>query len=97
MTTEEEDLRLRKIAERRADAKLAFRSHVIVYVVVNLGLIAINLMSSPEYLWFGWPLVGWGIGLVAHGLATYGYATGQRERMVEVELARLRSKGSSPP
>ena len=92
---DDDELRLRKIAERRADAKLAFRSHAIVYVAVNAGLAAINLTTSPQYFWFGWPLVGWGIGLLAHGLATFGYAGGERERMVEAELARLRKQGVS--
>jgi len=93
---DDEDRRLRKIAERRADAKLAFRSHVTIYLVVVAGLSVINYFTT-DYPWVLWVGVGWGIGVVAHGLATYGYASGQRERMVEAELARLRSKGSSPP
>jgi hypothetical protein len=95
MTIEEEDRRLRKIAERRADAKLAFRTHLIVYLVVNAGLSVINYFTTG-YPWVLWVIVGWGIGIVAHGMATFGYATGQRERMVEAELARLKTNGSSP-
>ena len=47
---EDEELRLRRIAERRADAKLGFRSHLMVYAIVNAGLVAINLTTSPGYL-----------------------------------------------
>lgn len=88
--TDENEQRLRKLAERRADAKLGFRTHLMAYVVVNGALAALNLLTSPSYLWFIWPMLGWGIGLAAHGLSVYAHAGDQRERMVEKELERLR-------
>lgn len=81
---------LRRAAERRADAKLAFRSHLMAYVVVNAGLIAINLITSPGEYWFIWPLMGWGVGLVAHGMATYVWTGDSREQMIQKEMERLR-------
>lgn len=86
-----DDESLRKSAERRADAKLAFRSHLTIYLVVNAGLAAINLLSSPGNLWFLWPMIGWGIGLVAHGMATYAWTGDVREQMVQKEMDRLRA------
>ena len=86
-----DDLDLRKAAERRADMKLAFRSHLIAYAVVNAGLVAINLTTSPDHLWFGWPMAGWGIGLFAHFASTYGFIATDREAMVQKEMDRLRS------
>jgi hypothetical protein len=53
-----------------------FYIHSTVYVLVNLLLIAINLLTSPSVLWFVWPLLGWGIGLAAHGLAVFGLGGG---------------------
>ena len=89
--TDDKEAELRRKAERRADAKLAFRGHLIAYVVINAGLVAINLVNSPDQLWFYWPMAGWGIGLIAHGLATY--ARGDiREDMVEAEMKRLRDR-----
>ena len=41
-----DDVELRRLAIRRADMKLAFRSHLMAYVVVNAGLVAINLITS---------------------------------------------------
>lgn len=87
--TEEE---MRQKAERRAHAKLGFRSHLIVYVIVNLGLVVINLGTSPQYLWCLWAAAGWGIGLVAHGAAVYLDNSNLRERMVAQELERLRAQ-----
>ena len=46
-----------------------FRYHLIIYAVVNALLIIINLSTTPDKLWFYWPLLGWGIGILAHGLA----------------------------
>jgi hypothetical protein len=42
-----------------------------VYVLVNLLLVGINLLT-PGRLWFYWPLLGWGIGLLAHFVAVKG-------------------------
>lgn len=45
-----------------------FRQHVIIYAAVNFGLVAINLLSKPPQHWFWWPLIGWGLGLLAHAV-----------------------------
>ena len=47
------------IARRRGE----FREHLISYIGVNIFLLAINLLTSPKYLWVIWPVLGWGLGL----------------------------------
>ncbi|WP_417847573.1 2TM domain-containing protein [Thalassoglobus sp.] len=42
------------------------RTHCIVYIAVNSGLTALNLIRNPDHLWFYWPLAGWGAGLLLH-------------------------------
>ena len=91
------DDELRRRAERRVRAKLGFRTHLFVYLVVNGGLVLLNLITSPGYLWCLWVISGWGIGLTAHGLAVYGSGDVDRERMVQTEMARLRRGGGTPP
>ena len=49
-----------------------FFSHALSYALVIGGLAALNLATSPHYPWFIWPLLGWGIGLVSHGMAFFG-------------------------
>jgi hypothetical protein len=83
---------LRRQAERQADVKLGFRSHLFAYVLVNAGLVAINLVTSPGYFWAIWPIIGWGLGLVAHGVAVYHFSGDTRERAIEAELQRLRQR-----
>ncbi len=87
-----DDVELRRLAIRRADMKLAFRSHLLVYVAVNAGLTAIYLMTSDigDYFWPMWPMLGWGIGLGAHAASVYMNAEGMRDRLIEEELEKLR-------
>ncbi|MFS0636856.1 2TM domain-containing protein [Mesobacillus foraminis] len=49
-----------------------FYIHAFVFTVVNLGLFLLNILVSPERIWFFWSLGGWSIGLLAHGIVTYG-------------------------
>ena len=85
-----DDVELRRLAIRRADMKLAFRSHLMAYVIVNAGLVMINLITSDDYFWAIWPMLGWGIGLAAHGVTVYMDGEGMRDRMIEQELEKLR-------
>lgn len=45
---------------------IGFAIHCIVYAAVNFLLISINLSTTPDELWFVWPLGGWGLGLIGH-------------------------------
>ena len=53
---------------RAVDEKKGFLIHLVVYVLINAMLIAINLIYNPEDIWFFYPLLGWGIGITAHYL-----------------------------
>lgn len=48
------------------EAKREFLSHLAAYVIVNVFLVVVNLLTSPGTIWFYWVLVGWGIGLAFH-------------------------------
>jgi hypothetical protein len=79
-------------AKKRVEAKIGFYIHLAVYVGVNVLLIIINLSTSPGYLWFKWPLLGWGIGLFFHGMSIFLFS-GRRlreakERMIEEEMKK---------
>jgi hypothetical protein len=77
-------------ARRKVEAKIGFYTHAGVYVGVNLLLIAINLLTSSHYLWFKWPLFGWGIGLFFHGMGVFAFAEGSamKERMIRKEMEK---------
>lgn len=45
--------------------------HLFVYLAVNALIVAINLRYTPQFHWFLFPLLGWGIGLFAHAIAAF--------------------------
>lgn len=50
---------------------MGFRIHLIVYGAVNTLLIAINFLSQSQELWFQWPLLGWGLGILGHAFLVW--------------------------
>jgi len=58
-------------ARRRVAAIKGFYVHLLVFALVLAGLFAINAVSGGPW-WVLWVLFGWGIGVVAHGLAVVG-------------------------
>jgi cytochrome b subunit of formate dehydrogenase len=71
---------------------LGFKIHFAAYVGVNILLIAINLLLTPKVLWFYWPLLGWGIGILAHGLAVH-YVQNRRVTREDIVRAKLEQRG----
>jgi len=45
-----------------------FLIHLAVFIVVIIGLAALNLIRNPAHPWFLWVLFGWGIAIVVHNL-----------------------------
>jgi len=83
------DAQLLRLARRRVAMKAGFAIHLLVYVLVNAGLLALSLSQGAHWHWG--PLLGWGLGLAIHGLVTLFALAGQglRERMVASEVRRL--------
>jgi hypothetical protein len=52
---------------RSRNARRGLLVHLAVFVAVQLLLVVTWLVTTPgEFPWFLFPLLGWGIGLVAH-------------------------------
>ena len=89
-----EDQEAYQKAKKRVEAKFGFYIHLSVYIAVSVLLVIINLSSSAEKLWFIWPLMGWGIGILFHGLGVFVF-TGKptfTEKMIEKEMKKDASK-----
>lgn len=67
-------------AKERVTALRGFYGHLSAYVIVNLGLFLLNITMSPERLWFYWPLMGWGIGLVLDAVRVFGGSSNWEQR-----------------
>ena len=78
-------------ARRRVGRKMGFYIHATVFVLVNLGLFAINAVSGDPH-WARFPLMGWGLGLAIHGLVTFigPQSGGLRRSMLQREIEHLR-------
>jgi hypothetical protein len=59
-------------AKERVKALRGFYIHLAAYVIVNLFLFLLNILVSPDSLWFYWPLFGWGIAVVLHAVSVFG-------------------------
>jgi hypothetical protein len=77
------------LAERKVDAIIGFKIHIIAYLAVNTLLLVINLacfsrtakVPSGEvvnlpfiaYFWVMWPIWGWGLGVLIHYIVVRGF------------------------
>lgn len=60
-------------AQKQVDEIKGFYGNLLAYIFANGFMLYINLKYSPEYLWFFWPLLGWGLGLLFHGMKAFNY------------------------
>jgi hypothetical protein len=60
-------------AKERVEALRGFYANLAAYIVVNAFLLLLNVTTSPDSLWFYWPLLGWGIGIVMHAVWVLGF------------------------
>lgn len=68
------------LAHRRQE----FLQHLVPYILVIGMLFVINVMTSPGFLWFLFPALGWGIGLGTHAWQVFGVTEGPEfERKLE--------------
>ena len=49
-----------------------FYGHLAQYVLVISGLTVLNLITSPKYFWAVFPALGWGMGVLFHGMRVFG-------------------------
>lgn len=79
---------LERLAQRRAKAKMGWYIHASVYTLVNLLLLTLSASSGRH--WAVFPALGWGLGLLVHGMVVFLLAGGTwHERMVQTERERL--------
>ncbi len=88
-TTQDE---LRQAARKRLEDQRGFVPHIIAYVLVNAGLIAIwATVADHSFFWPGFVIGFWGIGLVMHAWSAF-FSRPITEVDVEREIERLRDR-----
>ncbi len=76
-------------ARERIEELRGFYAHLAAYVAVNVFLILVNLVTSSGFLWFIFPLAGWGIGLAIHAVMVFWTGNEWETRKLE-ELTGLK-------
>ena len=82
-----------KKAKKRVDDKKSFYSHLAVYLVFNIAFVIIYVVTSPGgYVWFIWPLCGWGVALALHAFGTFVFHKDSKweQKSVEKEAAKIK-------
>lgn len=81
----------REAVEYVRDIK-GFYSHLSIYIVVMIVMIAANFYIGIENPWFIWPAIGWGLGVTSHGLAVFEllsvFGTDWEKRQIKKRLQR---------
>ena len=94
-------------ARKRAAQEAGFYVHLMWYGIVIGSCLLVNLITTPRFEWWIFPAVGWGIGLVSHFGAVYGWRwihdrvfepavqrEVQREVTIEKEVLRTEKQAS---
>jgi 2TM domain len=89
METRLSDRDIERMARRSAGARLGWYIHAGVYVVITTALGLLSAMGGKG--WAVYPALGWGAGVVIHGLVVFFLTDGRGvyERLVQQERERL--------
>ncbi|MGZ3461129.1 MAG: 2TM domain-containing protein [Archangium sp.] len=87
-------------ANKRVEDLSGFYMHLLVYLVINLGLFLIDVLT-PGGPWFYWPLIGWGTVVLLHGVTVLLqgslFTERWKERKVRQLMERDRERPGGPP
>ena len=69
-----------------------FYSHLTVYLIAVPVFIIVGFFDNTDIIWYIWPIMGWGIGLAAHGISVFEvfslFGADWEKRQVEKRLRR---------
>lgn len=82
-----------KIAHKKVKDKKSFFKNLHAFLTVTVFLFLINLIFSPDFWWFFFPLIGWAMAVIGHYLKVFGFpgfiGKDWEENQFQLELKRL--------
>ena len=83
---------IERLAHKRAGAQLGWYVHAAIYLLVNLSIFAAAYFGLRSRPWNPFASIGWGMGLLLHGISVFvlGSSSGLRQRLVQRERERLK-------
>jgi len=79
-------------AQKKVKELKGFYGNLSSYIIVNIGLLLLNLLTSPNHLWFFYPLLGWGIAVAIHGMSVFNYMPFLNRDWEEKKIKELMNK-----
>lgn len=79
-------------ARKRVREIKSFYSNLISYCIIIPFLTILNLITSPNNLWFFFPMLGWGIGLAAHGMSVFAIGKNWEDRKIREILEKEKKR-----
>ena len=67
---------LRRIAAQKVSYRFSVKMHVVLFIIVNILLLLVNHLFTPEIYWIIYPFFSWLIGVNMHVVAYVLYARG---------------------
>lgn len=80
------------LAKKKVENLKGFYGNLASYIFVNIVLIVVNLSTSPDHLWFYWPLMWWGLGVLFHGLKVFDVLPTFGKKWEENKIKELMEK-----
>lgn len=93
MSSQMSEEEIRSLAKSRVEKKKGFFIHLLIYLVINAMLFVIWAVTGSQFPWFVFPLAGWGIGLLFHGLDVFVFpqaGSDWEQKEIRKEMDRLR-------
>lgn len=59
-------------AEKQVKEEKGFYLNLFCYLVIITFFAILNFLTSPRHWWVQWPMLGWGVGIIFHGLGVFG-------------------------
>jgi 2TM domain len=92
LSTPPDDQERYRRERRRVRQIRAFYLHFPLFMIVNIILHLINFLATARTYWVFWPPLGWGVGLLARGLATYRWMPSVGKEWEEQKIRELVDK-----
>jgi two-component system LytT family sensor kinase len=70
-------------ASKRVKELKGFYGNLVSYCVIIPFLIFINLYTAPQYQWFWWPMLGWGLSIVMRAISIFGISKDWEEQQIQ--------------
>lgn len=81
-----------QLAHKRAAARIGWLIHACVYLLANLALALASVVGGRH--WAIYPFLGWGLGLLVHGVMVLlaGPGAGLYQHLLQRERLRLQAR-----